>query len=230
MPDSNENLPSGFVLQGTTPEPSSPVEPSLPSGFVLENSSSPTPPTTQPSPENLPSGFVLQGNPDNGQTPATPTQHPYQDSSQPLYKRAWDWANTPLTESLCGLPEERAGAGGFERGVEHIVSGLTSPLSVALTAATFGTGGLIESAGASALREAGLSAAEIAEATKGSQIAASVLKNTPSIEPVIESAIKAKGGDELWNLVNDAKKVLGPVDKSADFAGPEVKKIFLRVV
>ena len=224
MPDSNENLPSGFVLQGTTPEPSSPVEPSLPSGFVLENSSSPTPPTTQPSPENLPSGFVLQGNPDNGQTPATPTQHLYQDSSQPLYKRAWDWANTPLTESLFGLPEERAGAGGFERGVEHIVSGLTSPLSVALTAATFGTGGLIESAGASALREAGLSAAEITEATKGSQIAASVLKNTPSIEPVIESAIKAKGGDELWNLVNDAKKVLGPVDKSADFAEPEVQK------
>jgi hypothetical protein len=54
--------------------------------------------------------------PDNGQP--EPTQHLYQDSSQPLYKRAFDFATTPLTESIFGLPETRPGAGGFERGVE----------------------------------------------------------------------------------------------------------------
>jgi hypothetical protein len=158
--------------------------------------------------------------------PSAP-QHTYQDESQPWYKRAWDYANTPITSSLFGLPEERQGAGGFERGVEHIAAGLTSPLSLALGAATFGTGGWIAGAGETALKESGeFTAAEIADAIKGSKAALQAAKSVPAIEPVIGKAL-AEAGPELPNLVERAKEVLGPIDRSAEFGEPEVQKALL---
>jgi hypothetical protein len=105
----------------------------------------------------------------------------------PWYKKAWDVANTPLTTYL-GIPEHREGAGGFERGVENILSGFTSPLSIGLTLATFGTGGLIESAGATALKEAGLSAVEIAQASKGAEVALEASKAGQNITNALTSA------------------------------------------
>src|ERR1700728_1618690 len=126
MPETFSGLPPGFEIQN------SPTASAPPPGFEIVGGSSP------------------QNIPNNGNPP------PRDDSDDPWYKKAWTWANTPLTESF-GIPSEREGAGGFERAGEHILSGLTSPLSLALTAATFGTGGFIESAGASALKEAGLS-------------------------------------------------------------------------
>ena len=158
-------------------------------------------PTTQPTstPEQDP--FAAFGgrsvsNPDNGQTQSEPPQHLYQDSSQPLYRRAWDWANTPLTESLFGLPEDRPGAGGFERGVEHIASGLTAPLSLALTAATLGGGGLVESAGATALKESGeFAAEEIPSIIRGAQAAVQAGKDLAPGETAVADAIKATGLD-----------------------------------
>jgi hypothetical protein len=133
-------------------------------------------------------------------------------------KKAWAWANTPLTTSLFGLPEERAGAGGFERGVEHIVAGLTSPLSVALTAATFGTGGFIESAGTTALKESGeFTAEEIAQIAKGSKIALDTMKAQTPIEPVIADALKAAHTPEELDLLKLAKAKVDPAGLNPEF-------------
>ena len=168
--------------------------------------------------------------PNNGQTaPASPIQHLYQDSSQPWYKRAWDWANTPLTESLFGWPEDRPGAGGFERGLEHIASGLTSPLSVALGLATFGTGGFIEGAGTTALKEA-LTAdgarlftdAEIGQIAKGSETALQALKAQKPLEPVLREAMAAGGHDSA--LLLKASNVFGDTNRITELAKPEIQR------
>lgn len=162
--------------------------------------------------------------PINGQTDQSP-KFDYQDSSQPFYKRAFSWLNTPLTESLFGLPETRPGAGGFERGIERVASGLTSPLSVGLTAATLGGGGLIESAGTTALKESGeFAASEIPQIMKASEAAIQATKDLKSIEPFINDALRAKGGDGLVDLVNKAKSELGPIDLSDKFGEEEVQK------
>jgi hypothetical protein len=137
--------------------------------------------------------------------PQEPAQHIYQDSSQPWYKRAWDFAQTPLTESVFGLPEERQGAGGFERAVEHIASGLTSPLSVALTAATFGGGGLIESAGATALKESGeFAAEEIPQMIKAGEAATKAAGELSENPNAVTNAIKQAGVDpSRWKTAQD---------------------------
>jgi len=157
--------------------------------------------------------------PDNG-NPAPAAPPLVQQPDEPFYKKAFDFLNTPITEDF-GLPTSRAGAGGFERGVEHIVSGLTSPLSLALTAATFGGGGLLESAGASTLREAGLTAAEIADVSKASEIATNVAKEMPSAEGAVQQALTAAGHDPA--LVTKAREALGPVNLEDSFAEPEVQ-------
>ncbi len=86
------------------------------------------------------------------------------------------------------MPEYRQGAGGFERAGEKILSGFTSPLSIALTIGTFGTAGFLESAGAAALKEAGLSAAEIADVAKGSEAAAQAVKTGQGISDAVTAA------------------------------------------
>ena len=188
-------------------------------------------PSSAPTNSSNPIDSALSGGgeprPNNGQ-PSAPTQHLYQDSSQPWYKRAWDYANTPLTESLFGLPEDRQGAGGFERGVEHIVSGLTSPLSVALTAATFGTGGFIESAGMSALRESGeFTAEELPQIVKAAQTAQQAFKDSKDIEPVIADALKAGGHD--MGLLQRARDLVAPLNRDADLATPEVQSSLSKI-
>jgi hypothetical protein len=216
---------NGFPIVGATPTASSGVDQN---GFqIVGGGSSPSPrPFSSSSPAFDENGFAVVGSPDssspeNGQ----PESHLYEDPNQPWYKRAWDFANTPLTESLFGLPENRQGAGGFERGLEHIASGLTSPLSLALTAATFGGGGLLESAGVTALKETGeFAAEEIPQIVKASQAALQAQKDLKPIEPVITDALKAKGGDELVKLVNDAKLKLGPIDLSNKFGEEAVQK------
>jgi hypothetical protein len=168
-----------------------------------------------------------ESRPVSGQ-PATelggPTQHLYQDDTQPWYKRAWDWTNTPITESVFGLPESREGAGGFERGVEKIASGLTSPLSLALTAATFGTGGAVESAGATALKQAGgFAADEIPQMAKAAQIALKTFQESQSIEPAINAALEA-GGHDL-SLLQRAKELTHGLVADTKFGEPAVQNV-----
>jgi len=166
--------------------------------------------------------------PVNGQ-PEAPQEHLYQDKSQPWYKRAWDWANTPLTESVGGLADSREGAGGFERAGEKILSGFTSPLSIALTAATFGTGGILESAGANLLKQTGqFTAEQLPTIVKASEAALEATKALKPIEPVITSALKDAGGETLVNLVNEAKKALGPIDLSSRFGEEGIQSVLAK--
>jgi len=67
-------------------------------------------------------------------------------------EKSWSFLNKPLTESIFGWGQYRSGAGGLERGVEKIASGLTSPLSLGLLAA-FAPAGIVEGVAGSALKE-----------------------------------------------------------------------------
>jgi hypothetical protein len=192
MPNQNATETSGFgSAYLTSAQPSLASSSSAPpaSGFGSAYSS--------PSPQT-------QEIPNNGNSSAPPLAS---DPDEPWYKKVWDFANTPLTEQF-GIPSEREGAGGFERAAEHIVSGLTSPLSIALTVATLpfgGEGGLLAGAGESAaLRETGaFTAEEITNAIGASKVAATAFKSAPDFEPIIKGALEA-GGHDL-GLVNRAK-------------------------
>ena len=202
MPDNDSNLPPGFVIQGAEPSSASGIPASgLPPGFVIQNPGPSQQPISSPQPpSSLPPGFGVQNSPNNGQ-PAEPAKHLYQDDTQPWYKRAGDWLDTPITESIFGLPETRPGAGGFERGVEHIASGLTSPLSIGLTAATFGTGGLLESAGMTALKQSGeFTAEELPQILKAAKVAVDTYKAVPEGATAVADAVRDAGVDPaLWN-------------------------------
>jgi hypothetical protein len=226
MPDNDTSLPPGFVIQTPASSSGSGISTSgLPPGFVIQNGNTPPPPTPAVAPP--PPGFVIQNSPNNGQSVsdagAPEEEKPaYQDSSQPWYTRAFSWLNTPLTESLFGIPETRQGAGGIERGIERIASGLTSPLSLGLTAATLGPGGFIESAGTTALKESGeFAAEELPQIIKAAQIAVKSVKDQKSIEPVIADALEAGGHD--MGLLDRARKILAPLNRDAELAEPEIQ-------
>ena len=74
------------------------------------------------------------------------------DPNDNWLEKGWHMANKPLTESLFGWGQYREGAGGLERGVEKVLSGLTSPLSLVAMAA-FAPAGIAESVGGSLLKE-----------------------------------------------------------------------------
>lgn len=84
---------------------------------------------------------------------------PENNEDEPWYSSVWSWMNKPLWD--LHQYGTRTGAGPFERGIESgaedIISGLTSPLSLALTVGTFGGDAAI-SVGASGLRALGVSA------------------------------------------------------------------------
>ena len=156
--------------------------------------------------------------PNNGQPAPVP---PAQDENQPWYKKAFDWTNTPTVDfvHLMG-PEGAVGKAfgrteepkGIERGVENIVSGFTAPLSIALTLGTFGTGGLLESAGATALKEAGGEFAEnLPQIMKAAKIATDAYKEGNAADPVIKAALEA-GGHDL-DLVRRGEQVFSPLNK-----------------
>jgi hypothetical protein len=129
------------------------------------------------------------GFPENGQA---------EDPNAPWYKKVWDFANEPLlkpesVEHFLGMDPNAPGIGsGVARGAINFATGLTSPLSLLLTLGTFGAGGAVESLGASALREAGLGAAEIADATKGASVLSKALSNGHTLEGAFD-AVDAAG-------------------------------------
>lgn len=76
------------------------------------------------------------------------------NEDEPWYSQTWDWLNRPLFDAhQWGV---RTGAGSIERGiesgVEDLVSGFTSPLSIALTIGTLG-GSTLEKLGVEGLGE-----------------------------------------------------------------------------
>lgn len=100
------------------------------------------------------------------------------DPDAPWYKKAWDWANSPVIDEqhIERWLGREGNAGGFEKGLYDLISGLTSPLQIALTLGTFGSGSLLESGGAAALKAAGMGAEEISTVAKGSQVIAKAIK------------------------------------------------------
>src|SRR5579863_4828452 len=62
--------------------------------------------------------------------------------NRPWYEKSWDWLNKPLYDFHKWGTRQGAGPieSGVEQGAEDILSGLSSPLSVALTVGTLGTG------------------------------------------------------------------------------------------
>ena len=196
--------------------------------------SNPEPAIPSAPPSSDPFAAYAVSRPNNGQPEVAeaPPQHLYQDPNQSWWKRGLDFANTPIVDFTHLMSKEGAigqafgrtsEQGGFERGAENLVSGFTAPLSLALTAATFGTGGLIESAGATALKEAGLSAAEIADAAKGSEAALQAFKAQKDIEPVIQSALEA-GGHDL-GLLQRAKEATSNLVPDTNFGEPAVQNV-----
>ena len=171
------------------------------------------------------------GSPNNGQPVPAPSA---QDENQPWYKKAFDWTNTPTVDfvHLMG-PEGAVGKAfgrteepkGIERGVENIVSGFTAPLSIALTLGTFGTGGLLESAGATALKEAGGEFAEnLPQIMKAAKIATDAYKEGNAADPVIKAALEA-GGHDL-DLVRRGEQVFSPLNKLTEL-GSDAEQLAL---
>ena len=238
---SEENSVDPKSIWGTAPSP--PAQ-TAPSPQNIWSQPAPASPASSSSFGTDPKS--IWGSPENGQTapaprqsvavqPAPPQTHLYQDSSQPFYKRAWDFANTPTLDFTHLMSKEGAigeafgrtsDQGGFERGVENVVSGLTAPLSLALTAATFGTGGLIEAAGSTALREAGMTAAEIADAAKASEVAMKATRALEPLQPAIDSALSA-GGHDLA-LLQKAKDVLPLGGREADLSSETMQNFLAK--
>lgn len=93
--------------------------------------------------------------------PASDRKKDYSMSvEEPWYSRTWDYLNKPLFDL------HREGAGPIESGVEDVITGLTSPLSLALTVGTFG-GGAIEGIGVGALTRLGVAEASAPAVLKG---------------------------------------------------------------
>lgn len=169
-------------------------------------SEAPPPPSNPFDAANTPAASASKI-PDNGIEP-----------DEPWYKQAWGWVNKPLVDVDDALG--RTGqAGGFERGASDLVSGLTSPLSIALTLGTFGAGGLIESGAMSVLREAGLAGAELADVTNGAKVLSQAVKAGHTFDEGLEAARAAgvnpdtlmKGLDALKkaNLGNESLTASG---------------------
>lgn len=103
---------------------------------------------------------------------------PSSDPSTPWYKKVWDWANEPVIDEsqVEGFLGDSLGLGhsGWTKGFADLLAGFTSPLSIGLTVASLPFGGeggvigsLVDSGGATALREAaGFGAEEINAFTK----------------------------------------------------------------
>jgi hypothetical protein len=75
------------------------------------------------------------------QATSLPKQTPPPDDGS-LTGKAWNFLNTPLTQTLFDWNSHREGAGGIEAGVEYFASNLTTPLSVGLAIGTLGASSL----------------------------------------------------------------------------------------
>lgn len=210
MPEEKDAL--GFTVVGSTqssePEQSSAPAQKDPLGFdiVGGGSSSPTPSIPSQAPESEPTptapavdplGFTVVGG-SSSAPKAAPTTDSGEDPNAPWYKKVWGVLNKPLVDidSVLGRTDK---AGGFEKGVNDLVSGLTSPLSLAIAVGTLGSGSLIEAGGATALRGAGMAASEIGEVTKGAQILADTLKTGRTVQEGMEAAQAAGVNPDVLN-------------------------------
>jgi hypothetical protein len=146
------------VLNAPTTPPPAALSPATPragksSGFfdsvLNETASAPSPAAPSPATSKSTTGGFFDSVLSQPSQPKEETE----PESTAWYGKSWDWLNKPL------LDLHRTGAGGFESGVEDVLSGLTSPLSIGLTVGALGSG--------TALRALGLTAKELPVAVQG---------------------------------------------------------------
>lgn len=139
------------------------------------------------------------------------------DADAPWYSRAWDWANKPLIDL------HRSGAGGIESGFEDVASGFTSPLSIALTIGTLGSGTALRALGigaeeapvflrgAKALLSAGLTGTQVAQVVQESPRVLDALKEG-DYETAKRLAVNVAAGTAFAGLAGRAalKDVYSP--------------------
>lgn len=192
MADNNE-FHLSFDSQPTAPSASPTLEsnqPAIPSptndDFHLSFGESPassqpsySPPSSTPSSPEAPSsdGFHLSFN-NQPPTSSSQPQGKTSDANEPWYEKAWDFVNAPLIDEqqIEKWTGREGRASGLEKGFYDLLSGLTSPLSLALTIGTFGTGSLVDTGGMAALKAVGMATEDIATVTKGSEIMADAIK------------------------------------------------------
>ena len=202
------------------PVAASPTVPSAASDGIdftpLSNAPSSTLPSS-PSPAPLKAAsqqtdgidFTPLGSSSSSQTSNLPNPAPPQAKNPGFLDKAWHITNTPLASYLpdynkaqSWVDKQKGFLGGMEKGAFNVVSGLTSPLSLALMIGTMGTGGFLESAGGTVLKEAlmagdeGLDAAGATAKVEQFAKAAKAAKEamTTGAQPV-SRAVEATGMD-----------------------------------
>lgn len=191
--------PLGFqIVGGSTPPPqtNTPAPTTDPMGFQVVGSGAPKSDSEPAAPKTDSLGFQIVS-PENGQEQDTTIgqrfKQAWTDPSKGVLGHIWNTLNTPVVDIDSALG--RTGqAGGIEKGANDLASGLTSPLSIALTIGTLGLGGLVEAGGASVLRTVGMAAPEIEEVTKGAQIVKDATSAGHTFQEGLEAA-KAAGVD-----------------------------------
>jgi hypothetical protein len=178
-----------------------------------------TAPTASPEPASAPRPSSGTADPFAAFSQLPASQQPSEsEESTSWYGKSWDWLNTPL------LDLHREGAGGLEAGAEDVLSGLTSPLSIALTVGTLGSG--------TALRALGLTAKELPVAIQGlkflteagftAQQAAGVIQESPRVLDALKQGdyetAKRLGVHVLANLGGAALGVSKAIPEAGELA------------
>src|SRR6266481_7913391 len=154
------------------------------------------------------------------------------DANAPWYEKTWDWANKPLIDL------HRQGAEGFEAGTEDVLSGFTSPLSIALTVGTFGSGAALRALGigaaelplvmrgAKALMSAGLTATQVSQVIQESPRVLDALKEGDyttakqlAVHVAAGTVFAALGGREAIKDVYSPSGVFRPAEQNAALRG-----------
>lgn len=189
--------PIDAALGGAPPTPTPPADTGAPvstpapssSSNPIDSALSGHTPSANPIDNALGGGGASTGGgePDQDTTVGQRFKQAWNDPSKGVLGHIWGVLNTPTVDVDSALG--RSGqAGGIEKGANDLVSGLTSPLSIALTVGTFGLGGLIEAGGAAALKAVGMAAGDISEVTKGAQVVQDAVKAGKTFQEGMQAA------------------------------------------
>jgi hypothetical protein len=137
------------------------------------------------------------------------------DPNDNWLEKGWHTANKPLTESLLGWGQYRQGAGGLERGVEKVLSGLTSPLSL-VTMAAFAPAGIVGSVGGSLLKEGLMEegGAILGEAMDAANAGATVEKYAGAVSAATKARV---AGQSINEAVTNAGMTPTNFEKMGEF-------------
>jgi len=101
------------------------------------------------------------------------------NQDDPWYKKAWNAVNEPLFDQTTAknwFGWDVHSWGGLGEGFFDLMSGLTSPLQLALTIGTFGSSSLLDAGGVAALKAAGWATKDIEAVVSGSGMASKLIK------------------------------------------------------